>query len=826
MNAEKNINLLSKLLAEPKNDIEDNNEQKFDKILENFTKEFSPLLSASIYDSKSSVINEIKDVFEILETILSVPDIVGKTLIAIFTDRHSSKSDVFNTIFKNKCDYMDFNNNLPCIIYNSNEKNIKAINIFGNSICLNDDEYYYTNNELYKSKIDIRKFINVFKVTESLYFQDIAFLYLPFYVQKNKFLKSILQFVNSAVIIGNQTNCEYLLQGINCVDYLKLSLSTRGGLSRTSKKNLKLWLGVKNNKSYNISCSIKMNLIFVRLMSQLKKKLDESIRLHEMFVEESVFSDDENVIRGFITEQKNHLIDIRNRAKTDIDKISIIFQQLINAIEEIEDSLLLDDSRIVVDERVESLLLTLSIEKYLLGEIESYHECINKLKRYNSKRYHLIDLYIRHIEGSDIKNDELMLLEYEDHDTDFIKELKIKYRKYINISKTEMGNLYSSALRLSNLSADLYEEIGDYFFVNDDKIKAEKFYYKAMEMGNLECKQKILRMSPESLPKIKSKLIELFDAAEIYNLGKEMINNSKQYGIRSKRRKEIYEEGYAKICTAVSLGNIKALEYLTEIYFEKIDSKGSKSNDRDIAICIGLCQSLINNNVSLSQTYFKLGFLNELKNNMIKAEEYYSKSEIDLAYYRLGLIYLRKEKPTKTSLNKARSYFKKASLLGYSKANTEILTVDRLKAELDRKIEEAKEQRKEEVVKREVIDDGFCFITTATMKAIGKGDESEELIELHNLRDKFLLSDAQGEVLLKEYYRIAPELVKKVNKLPDADEVYKEIYNKYIKLTYELSLVGNEEKAKKVYIDMMLYLCKKYDVRISENVLNVIDLYN
>lgn len=819
MNAEKNINLLSKLLAEPRNDVVGNNEQKFDNILEVFTKEFSPLLSSSVYDSKSKVIKELKEVFEILEAILLIPDIIGKNLIAIFTDRHSAKYDIFNTIFKNQCEYMDYNNNLPCIILDSNEKSITAINIFGNTVNLQDDEYYYTNKELYKSNVDIRKCINLFKITEPLNFTNTAFIYLPYYVQHNKFLKSILQFVNSAVIIGNQTNCDNMLQDIYCVDYLKLSSSTRGGLSSTSKKKLKLWLGVKNNKSYNIPFSIKMNLIFTRMLRQLKKKFNECTLLHEMFVEESVFTDDENVIREFISEQKKNLYDVKNRTKADIENMKKIFLQIIKEVEEIENSLIIDDSKMMIDERVESNLLTLAVEKYLLGEIDSCHNCVNKLVQYNSKRYYLIDLYMKSIENRFLSKEEFMMLEYEKADIDFIKELKLKYRKEINISKTEMRDLYSSALRLSNISADIYDEIGDYFFANASKIKAEDFYFKAMELGKTDCKNKILRMSSDNLPKVKRKLLELFDSDEIYSLGKEKVDSSQGYGRGSKKRRELYEEGYANICIAVSLGHNKALEYLTEIYFDKIDNKRNKHNDRDINICIGLSQTLISKNIACNLNYYRLGYLNELKNNMIKAEEYYSKSDIDLAYYRLGLMYLHKEKPTKSALKKARSFFKKAVELGCTRASVEITNVRKLEEELDEKIRKSKESREEQVVSSEVVDDGFCFVTTATMYALGKGDESAELKELHNLRDKFLLCDNQGELLLKEYYRVAPELVKKVNQLHNSEEVYKEIFKKYIKLTYEFSLKGEEKKAKDIYIKMMLYLCDQYDVKISEDVL-------
>lgn len=75
----------------------------------------------------------------------------------------------------------------------------------------------------------------------------------------------------------------------------------------------------------------------------------------------------------------------------------------------------------------------------------------------------------------------------------------------------------------------------------------------------------------------------------------------------------------------------------------------------------------------------------------------------------------------------------------------------------------------------------FCYITTAVCKSLNKPDDCYELNLLREYRDQYLMGTKDGEILVKEYYNIAPTIVKRIDRSPDASEIYADIWEKYLK---------------------------------------------
>lgn len=69
-----------------------------------------------------------------------------------------------------------------------------------------------------------------------------------------------------------------------------------------------------------------------------------------------------------------------------------------------------------------------------------------------------------------------------------------------------------------------------------------------------------------------------------------------------------------------------------------------------------------------------------------------------------------------------------------------------------------------------------CFITTAAVGAVGLSDDCWELATLRRFRDTVLLPDADGRQLVADYYRLAPAVVERVNRRPDALSVWLKTY--------------------------------------------------
>ncbi len=106
---------------------------------------------------------------------------------------------------------------------------------------------------------------------------------------------------------------------------------------------------------------------------------------------------------------------------------------------------------------------------------------------------------------------------------------------------------------------------------------------------------------------------------------------------------------------------------------------------------------------------------------------------------------------------------------------------------------------------------GLCYITTAVCQSQNKADDCYELSLLRNFRDDYLIhASNEGGALVREYYNIAPTIVKHINRLSNAAEVYQSIWEKYLKSCIELIEANKKEECKDLYIKMVKTLKDKF----------------
>lgn len=105
---------------------------------------------------------------------------------------------------------------------------------------------------------------------------------------------------------------------------------------------------------------------------------------------------------------------------------------------------------------------------------------------------------------------------------------------------------------------------------------------------------------------------------------------------------------------------------------------------------------------------------------------------------------------------------------------------------------------------------GSCFITTAVCHSLGFSDDCYELESFRWFRDNWLINQSNGEEIIKEYYQIAPKIIKQIDLCSDCSNIYKEIWNKY--LLPCLKNIENKEydKCKERYINMVNILKNQY----------------
>lgn len=77
----------------------------------------------------------------------------------------------------------------------------------------------------------------------------------------------------------------------------------------------------------------------------------------------------------------------------------------------------------------------------------------------------------------------------------------------------------------------------------------------------------------------------------------------------------------------------------------------------------------------------------------------------------------------------------------------------------------------------------------------------EELETLRRFRDEVLFEKEEGIQLVKEYYRIAPGLVKKIEAMPDKErtEILENIYQKILQVLNKIKSGDNEGAIARYY---------------------------
>lgn len=73
-------------------------------------------------------------------------------------------------------------------------------------------------------------------------------------------------------------------------------------------------------------------------------------------------------------------------------------------------------------------------------------------------------------------------------------------------------------------------------------------------------------------------------------------------------------------------------------------------------------------------------------------------------------------------------------------------------------------------------DTSGCYLTSACVEAKGMADNCHELTVLRAFRDGYMRSISGGDADICEYYHTAPAIVEKIKALPNAKDIFDQIY--------------------------------------------------
>ena len=186
----------------------------------------------------------------------------------------------------------------------------------------------------------------------------------------------------------------------------------------------------------------------------------------------------------------------------------------------------------------------------------------------------------------------------------------------------------------------------------------------------------------------------------------------------------------------------------------------------------------------------------------------------------LSILYMNiaKQADNKEDYDEAEKYFKLASDLGNKDAASEIalLYAKRGLTSVANKLCDifGSDNDKKDNDKK----DNNCFITTAVCSSLNKPDDCDELMTMRWYRDKLKSEDPDMKELIKEYYRTAPGIVKKIDCEPGASDIYRGLWDNSISKIYRSLKQAEYRDATLRYIDMFEKLCGKFDTQLSPDI--------
>lgn len=383
-------------------------------------------------------------------------------------------------------------------------------------------------------------------------------------------------------------------------------------------------------------------------------------------------------------------------------------------------------------------------------------------------------------------------------------------------------------------------------------------YRKACDAGSMEAGQRLVSLACEE-PDLKSRAIQLKELAD------RLVPKAAFLYAQTCFSEEGYQaKAYTYLRIACALDDRNAIAFYADMLYQKvlrfdrksaqvllkmqralydtqdstelkalrsqIKSQKKRTDEKwrelssDLATAIALYRSIVEHSSGASEDTLRLGVLLHISERYSTAMQHLQRcTDRPEAAYRLGDIY-QNGKGVSRNPKKAMEFFQAAAAAGHPLAAQ---ALDVLQAQ--QRSEEAK--RAARLRERRVsynrdadyssrthlnsVDEG-CFITTATCMSEGKPDDCPELTAFRRYRDTSLLQTPQGRALVREYYRIAPQIVRAINAEPQAREIYRSLYDDYIAPGYALLAQGRSDEAKALYIQCVLSLAKRFSIPTTQ----------
>lgn len=829
--ADNKINLLAKLLKE---DLENNAiNEEFNDIYTTIKVDFIPKLEKSTFPSKTRILANIESYLEWIESLINVNHIVGNSFIGVLGSDYGTCKNIINKLIEEDSEKIYMNNtNIPALIVNDDNKEIKLLNRLDNEVILSIKEYEVTTKELYKNNIDIREFIKVFTFTENIKLKNTGIAYLPDYCTRtSQHFKSILEYSNVIFIYANEkNNWKFNLKNLSQVVYKKdICIFVKDENIDEVKDYIlnqdvnQLSINIYNiNENFNniiekydfsvneinitdklISILNEIELYYYNHIEKEKRRLN--------FINKDLVSISDNSTKESIREiRKNIILNLENEEKSYYELKKEI-ALLLSKVKELDERLLKifkekNNNVTVVTHSLQELWVKIALQMIDMKNTKGCMEYVNKLEKSRYKNTFIINMLLNNKMKTKIEYTNIAALNNIVDDNYLVYKAKIVFRNQLGLDDCKAGEMFFKIPRKYRDKHYEYFVAGTYL-ENSNYRKAVELYYEALELGSIEAGERLIQLAKSDNSIDKEYLAQNMIPAANYEVGINFINNDR------------YAKGLTYIKIAAALENLSAIKYLADNQYNRIiKNYRYKQENSSFSVesnkLLQLYSYLLSKSKNDKDILEKIGFIYLAMEDYRRALEFLSKSGTAYALYSCGNIYQYGKGTIAQDIYEAKKLLKKAADLGHIKAKVEYEKVCGWIQANEYKTQARKSSNYSTTssYSYESSSGGLCFITTATCVALNKEDDCEELLAFKDYRDNVLIYESDGSELIREYYRVAPRIVEAIESKEDSKQIYQKLWDDYIVVGYKYLLENDMIKAKETYINMVISLCQKYKV--------------
>lgn len=840
--AEEKIQLLSKILdteaTVAMQEAEDWKNQLYEKVHEKLV----PELNKSSLSGIGEHVQDLEDCFEELDVLLMLPELSGNHAIGIVNFAGKAMAEWLSPVLSGYvCAVMFQDTEIPMVLTSDGERTLKAINDCQHRMELSPEEYAILRN-LWKDDVSIANVLTYYCfVSDERWKNTVLSYFPPFSKWKEAHVQRLLSFQDEIFVLlkdvedardyGEKVICTYQDLAPLCIVTSADKVADfqeayqHENVTILTPEQMAAHLMQVHQKHDLRFMETRMQWIFAELDARYADAVQEQQEiLQSLKIDLSAESGSPEVAGVLKKEQKEFAAKLR-ASKEERQHLRLLRPEIMEGARAVDQS--------IQPKMKSSLVMNLSSRRsayraiwiYLLnGSFEDAESELLKLRHSRDPYAYIFQLLFDWARGRRLDERQLQKLR-EENENAFVRKAKIVLGKELGFSDLDLQ------LIAKDMDSKMYDSGEEYYYrglwhmTRSEREAAVKCWKRAYRYGNHEAASSLLEIASKmDDEKLLDWLANHMDPEANY-----------QAGLREEKTHS-YSAGW-RYRVAAAQGYLPAVRKVMMQHFWKVYGVYKKAGypkgrldeklATDVALEQGLCEFLLEKDPDNHENAIvkeKLGSLYAWKGDDRKALHFLSQSGTAEAKYQCGKIYQYEGGDVPQNLSLSKKYFQEAARMGHEKASREAEKVNGWMKD-QRRMEGAKAQRyskskdyatKTTSTRKE--DDGFCIITTAACHVLHKGDDCNELNTLRRFRD--MASDENHIIrdLVKEYYRVAPLLLDKINVLPEKEEIYQHLWEDYIEKSY-LSIRNHDHlEATKIYIQMVVRLCNKYDVVLAEGI--------